>query len=65
MSLASRGSPWVTSQREGERNAENGVKQISPHFQSMREPHHEVSGTYHSKFLTYLSSGALDLSHQI
>lgn len=28
-------------------------------------PHHKVSGTYHSKFLTYLSSGALDLSHQI
>lgn len=31
----------------------------------MGETRHKVSGTYHSKFLTYLSSGALDLSHQI
>lgn len=41
------------------------VTQISPHFLSTREPHHKVSGTYQGKFLTYLSSGALDLSHQI
>lgn len=31
----------------------------------MEEPHRKVSGTYHSKFLTYLSSGASDLSHRI
>lgn len=44
----------------------NGVTQISLFFLlSMREPRHKVSGTYRSKFLTYLSSGAQDLSHQI
>lgn len=37
------------------------VKQISAQFQST-EPHRKVSG---SKFLTYLSSGASDLSHRI